>query len=139
MNKWITSVRSSEYDHVSSFAKKGFIDWRQYANYEAGDIVYIYCTLPEGKVMYKTVVVQSNMPYDTIIKDDGVFWLDKSRMKNAGKYKYARLRPIAYSEKEELSLGYLLKNGLNAAPQGAYRVSEELANYMDQYLTSRLD
>lgn len=111
MKKWITSVRSSKYDHASSFAKNGFIDWRQYANYAKGDIVYIYCTLPEAKVMYKTIVDQANIPYGSIVSDDGLFWLDKSRVINARKYKYSRLRLLAHSDKEELSLRHLMNMG----------------------------
>ena len=38
---WMISANGKMYDHASSFATNGFIDWRQRAKYSVGDLVYI--------------------------------------------------------------------------------------------------
>lgn len=42
---WIISANGKMYDHAAAFQKWGFIDWRQRAKYNVGDIVYICCTM----------------------------------------------------------------------------------------------
>ena len=48
---WMISANGKMYDHASSFATNGFIDWRQRAKYNVGDIVYIYCTRPFMRII----------------------------------------------------------------------------------------
>lgn len=53
MTNWIISANSQMYDHTSSFEHFSFIDWRQgHANFEIGDIVFIYSTRPISMVQY---------------------------------------------------------------------------------------
>lgn len=41
MQKWMISANGKIYDHASAFDKWGYIDWRQRAKFNNGDIVYI--------------------------------------------------------------------------------------------------
>ena len=41
MQKWMISANGKIYDHASAFEKWGYIDWRQRAKFNNGDIVYI--------------------------------------------------------------------------------------------------
>ena len=75
MQYWMISANGKMYDHASAFEKWGYIDWRQNRNYEIGDIVYIYCTKPIKKLMYKTQVVKESMLFSEITDD-------KDRIKN---------------------------------------------------------
>ena len=65
---WMISANGKIYDHAKAFAKWGYIDWRQHAKYNVGDIVYIYCTKPYQKVMYKTKV-KNNITENKIIEE----------------------------------------------------------------------
>lgn len=39
MQKWIISANGKMYNHAEAFAKFGYIDWTQKANYSIGDEV----------------------------------------------------------------------------------------------------
>ena len=133
MNKWMIAANGKMYNHAAAFAKWGYIDWRQRANYSVGDVVYIYCTRPYMRVMYKTLVEQANMSFSECT-DDREFWKDLDEYNKAMSGKYARLKQIEQVDREELSLQNLKNHGLKAAPQGPIRVSDELASYLDKFI-----
>lgn len=133
MQKWIISAKGKIYDHAAAFAKYGFIDWTQRANYSVGDEVYIYCARPLQKIMYKTKVIDVSIPYESIT-DDKEFWHDITRYEQAQSGRYARLKLIEQADNENLSLNKLKEHGLKAAPQSAIKMSKELAAYVDQFL-----
>ncbi len=138
MQKWMISANSNMYDHTAAFEKWGSIDWRQNLNYSAGDIVYIYCSSPVKKVMYKTIVEKTDLPFDQCHYDED-FWLDKDEFAKSTGGKYARLKLISMVDKHELELNELLKHGLIAAPQKGLKVSDELADYMDKYMDNTIE
>lgn len=133
MQKWMISANGKMYDHASAFATWGYIDWRQRGGYNIGDVIYIYCTRPYKRVMYKTVVEKINMTFDSIT-DDKMFWHDIEEYTKALTGRYARLKLVDQVDREELSLENLQQHGLKAAPQGPVRVSKELAEYLDKYI-----
>lgn len=130
---WMISANGKMYDHATAFQRWGFIDWKQRVNYNIGDTVYIYCTRPFMKVMYKAIVEKESMIYNEIV-DDSEFWHMKEEHAKALTGKYARLHLVAQADSDMLSLSHLLRYGLNAAPQGPVRISENLAKYIDEYL-----
>lgn len=135
MTHWIISANREIYDHESSFEKHAYIDWKQTANYEVDDIVYIYSTQPIGRVQYKTRVLKTNMSFDEI-RDDKEFWEDEEKYHQSKDGRYSRLELVSFVDQEELSLDYLLKNGLNGAPQGPTKLvgdRAELINYLENF------
>ena len=120
-------------DHASAFARWGYIDWRQRAGYSIGDEVFIYCTKPYQRVMYKTLVEKVNLSFNSIT-DDKEYWYNIQEYEKAIAGKYARLKLVEQVDREELSLKKLQQHGLKIAPQGPLKVSAELANYMDKYI-----
>lgn len=130
MQTWMISANGKLYDHASAFQNWGFIDWRQRARYSVGDIVYIYCTIPFMRVMYKTVVERESMASSEIV-DDSEYWYEKEEYRKALAGKYARLRLVAQTDTDLLSLDALKKRGLNAAPQGPIKIGSDLAAYID--------
>lgn len=135
MQKWIISANGKIYNHAAAFAKYGYIDWAQRAKYQVGDEVYIYCSKPHQKIMYKTVVIKTSIPFDNIT-DDSEFWFNEEKYRNASSGIYARLKLICQTDNENLSLEKLLKHGMKAAPQGPLRVKQELAEYIDCFLNA---
>jgi 5-methylcytosine-specific restriction protein A len=131
--KWMISANGKMYNHAMAFQKWGFIDWRQKANYNVGDIVYIYCTRPYKKVMYKTVVEKTNLTVSEIV-DDKQFWYDVSEYEKALSGNYARLKLEEQVDTNMLSLDYLTQNGLKAAPQGPVKISETLTAYIESHM-----
>ena len=136
MQNWLISANSKMYRHSDAFDKWGYIDWRQNRNYSVGDTVFIYCTKPVKKIVYKTVIEKVNMKFSEIT-DDKEFWLDADEYyKSQGGY-YARMRLIDEADSEFLSLHELqerklLKNG----PQGPMKMSDELAEYVNNIMSS---
>lgn len=128
--KWMISANGKKYDHATAFQRWGFIDWKQHAKYNVGDTVYIYCTKPFMKVMYKTVVEIESMTSDEIV-DDSMYWYIKEEYEKALDGKYARLRLVQQVDSDMLSLEHLKKYGLKAAPQGTVRVNDGLSKYID--------
>ena len=126
---WMISANGKIYDHASSFAKRGFIDWRQRAKYSVGDLVYIYCTRPFKKVMYKCEVVRHSMPFSECV-DDAEFWKDSDEYKNSQDGFYARLKLLQQVDTDRLSLDALKDHGLSAAPQGPVKIDSELHSYI---------
>lgn len=41
--EWLIAANHNIYDHVKAFNELPYIDWRQTANYNVGDLVYIFC------------------------------------------------------------------------------------------------
>lgn len=129
---WMISANGKMYDHASSFATNGFIDWRQRANYNDGDIVYIYCTRPFKRVMYKCEVVKHSMPFSECI-DDAAFWVDIDEYEKAKGGLYARLKLLEQVDTERLNLDALKEHGLSVAPQGPIKVGASLHAYIDRH------
>ena len=138
MQTWIISANGYIYDHAAAFEEQGYIDWRQRAKYSVGDIVYIYCTKPFQKIMYKTEVRAINMPFDQCT-DDKVFWKNIEEYNRSKEGEYARLELLEQADNDYLSLPKLKEHGLNAAPQGPVRASEQLAKYIDLYLNDYVE
>jgi len=130
---WLISANDKLYDHVSAFNKWGYIDWKQNrTKYQVDDIVYIYCTRPYKKVMYKTIVNKINIPFSAAT-DDEEFWKDKAEYEKSKQGLYVRLKLEQQVNTERLSLVLLQQQGLKNAPQASMKINVQLANYMDRY------
>lgn len=133
METWIIPAKEKMFDFASAFESMGQIDWTQRANFNVGDTVYIYCTAPYKRIMYKTVVRKTNIPYNKMI-DDSKYWKDPDAFSNAQKRKFVRLELLEQADTDYLSLDNLLLHGLKKAPRGSQHVSNELQQYIDEYM-----
>lgn len=138
MQKWIISANGKIYNHAAAFVKFGYIDWTQKAKYSIGDEIYIYCTRPYQKIMYKTRVVAVSMHFDDIT-DDREFWYDIGKYEKERSGFYVRLKLIEQADNDNLSLEKLCANGLKAAPQGPIKMKKELESYVDRFLNDNLE
>lgn len=127
---WLISANAKIYDHASSFAHHSSIDWRQgNPKFTVGDIVYIYCANPVQRIRYKCRITKLDMDF-TQIRDDKEYWLDDSEYEKSLNGKFFNLQLVEEVDSEKLTLQVLLKNGLNAAPQGPIKLKEELESYI---------
>ncbi|MFA6056689.1 MAG: HNH endonuclease [Taibaiella sp.] len=140
MANWIISANSQMYDHTSSFEHFSFIDWRQgNANFEIGDIVFIYSTRPISMIQYQCVVEKINLYYPDI-RDDKEYWKNEKEYQKSLYGKFMRLKLIDQIYNQKLSLDNLKLNGLGAAPQGPVKIKSNLlkyitSNFSDNYQT----
>ena len=62
MNYWIISS-NEEIFHLEDMLKNNeVVDWRQFNNFEIGDIVYIYNSKPHRRIRYKMEVIRIDVP-----------------------------------------------------------------------------
>lgn len=135
MGNWIIPANSKRYDFFSAFNNNNFIDWTKKAKYEEGDIVYLYCTKPQQKIMYKTVIDKIFTSSNSEV-DDRKYWIDKNEFDESKNIKkdFIRLKLLKYIDDENLFLENLKDNGLKTAPQGPLRVNEKLLSYIEKYI-----
>ena len=136
---WLIPANGKMYDHASSFAHYGSIDWRQgNAKYSIGDVVYIYCTTPIQKVRYKCRVTALDKT-SSKIRDDKDYWINKEEYEKSLDGKFFNLELIEEVDSERLSLSLLLHNGLKAAPQGPIKLNETLESYVSSVFSTAND
>ena len=114
MQKWLISADTKKWNHPALFAECGYIYWQKKLSYEIGDIVYIYCKVPIGKIMFKTYVEEISS--NEISDEDWV-----------------KLHLIEYVDNDDLSLKKLEDNGLKIAPMKGMRLKGQLEKYIDKY------
>lgn len=129
MTKWLISANPNRYMHRAAFEKWGHIDWRQKANLDVGDTVYIYASRNEAIIKYKTVVTKNNMDFSEI-DDDESFWIEKPD-NDREEMKYSRLKLLKIIDSDRLKLEFLLKHGLKNAPQHPMKLNGELLKYIE--------
>lgn len=135
MGNWIIPANSKRYDFFSAFNNNNFIDWTKKTKYEEGDIVYLYCTKPQQKIMYKTVIDKIFTSSNSEV-NDRKYWIDKNEFDESKNIKkdFIRLKLLKYTDDENLFLDNLKDNGLKTAPQGPLRVNEKLLSYIEKYI-----
>ena len=135
MGNWIIPANSKRYNFFSAFNNNNFIDWTKKAKYEEGDIVYLYCTKPQQKIMYKTVIDKIFNSSNREV-NDRKYWINKNEFDESENEKkdFIRLKLLKYTDDENLFLDNLKDNGLKTAPQGPLRVNEKLLSYIEKYI-----
>ena len=135
MGNWIIPANSKRYNFFSAFNNNSFIDWTKKAKYEEGDIVYLYCTKPQQKIMYKTVIDKIFTSSNSEV-NDRKYWINKNEFDESENEKkdFIRLKLLKYIDDENLFLDNLKDNGLKTAPQGPLRVNEKLLSYIEKYI-----
>lgn len=126
---WIFPSNNHDYNVIRAFQELLEIDWRQRVDLKIGDIIYIYCTKPYQRIMFKTVVTKLNIAHtDTI--DDTAYWSNDFSAENY-QYNFARLKLVKAFDTGLLSLSNLMAHGLKSAPQSALRAIDSLCTYID--------
>ena len=85
MTEWIISANpKNTYDAPNAFRKLKKVDWKQQANMEIGDVVYVYISANIQQLMFKCKVNQVNLEKQEI--DDHKFYLSDELTQYSGKY-----------------------------------------------------
>ncbi|WP_084242866.1 HNH endonuclease [Planomicrobium okeanokoites] len=136
--EWIIPANSKIYDYEKAFSTYDQIDWKQSANYQVGDTIYVYATMPVKKILYKTKVVEVDLgPGESYQNPDD--WIDKDGLDKFNEVKrFVRLEIDDHVDNEALSLDALLRNGLNGAPQGPLKVNRKLSSYLEKHMNGQV-
>lgn len=132
MNNWIIPSNSSKFDLAKFLSKhNNYVDWKQSANFEVGDVVYIYCTKPEMQIRYKMEVVGINTPFSKSLKDENC-WTDKAEFKaGIANNKYFRMKVLCRTNSPMLTMAELHKHGVEGWIQSPRTLSKDVINYIE--------
>lgn len=133
MRYWIIPANPKLYRIADAIRDlNGVIDWRQYNNFEVGDIVYIYCSKPVSQILYKMEVIATNISREYTIADQQ-YWRNLSEFKTSlNNNRFYRISLLAENETNKLTLDDLYNHGLNGVPQGSLVVKEPLLSYLQE-------
>lgn len=133
MRYWIIPANPKLYRIADAIRDlNGVIDWRQYNNFEVGDIVYIYCSKPISQIIYKMEVIATNISREYTIADQQ-YWRNLSEFKTSlNNNRFYRISLLAENGTDKLTLDDLYNHGLNGVPQGSLVVKEPLLSYLQE-------
>lgn len=133
MRYWIIPANPKLYRIADAIRDlNGVIDWRQYNNFEVGDIVYIYCSKPVSQIIYKMEVIATNISREYTIADQQ-YWRTPSEFKTSlNNNRFYRISLLAENGTDKLTLDDLYNHGLNGVPQGSLVVKEPLLSYLQE-------
>lgn len=133
MNNWIIPSNSSKFDLAKFLSKyNNEVDWKQSANFEVGDVVYIYCTKPEMRIRYKMNVIATDIP-SSKAKIDKKFWSDEVELKKGMEYnRYFRMKLVSETKSDLLTMDELHRQGVKGYFYGPRTIDRELTMYIDK-------
>lgn len=144
-NVWLLPSSKKHFDLASCFAEYGEVFWRVTPNLKRirkGDRGYIYSSNPDKAILYRFDVVENKIPYSEIMDRDDKFSKEKDNLNKKFGEKgglFVHIRVNGTLTDKRFSLSVLLNNGLNGAPQGAMRISQDEYKPLMDYIDSNFD
>lgn len=128
--EWLIPCKTTKYNIFEAFENLEFVYWIQSANYNVKDIVFIYCSKPIQRVMFKCQVEEINISsLETIYGKE--YWIRESDYQESLKKTFTKFKLVEKIDSEKLSLNKLLGQGLKKAPQGPMKVRDNLLLYIN--------
>lgn len=112
---WVIACNTEYYNIAEAFNQLSELEWQQHANYEAGDTVFIYLTVPRAEIAYKCIVVETNIATDNRTIDDKKFYTSD---KIIGSEKYFKIKLLESYKSGSLTLEMLKSQGVKSNFQG---------------------
>ncbi len=136
VKKWIIPGNPKYFDITGCFEKFGFVYWRQFYNFQKGDIIYLYLTSPESAIKYKCLVEEQDLPYSSEMENETEFYVNKEDSTKLNEHnRFVKIKLLSATNSNKMSLLHLLENGMKGAPQGCINLSHsnysELLNYIE--------
>ena len=130
MTYWIIPFNPNYFRLADCLREQGYVEWTQRYKYQIGDIVFIYSSKPDSKLIYKMEVTAMNLSASECA-DDRKYLLNPSEVDaNADIALGFRMIPLAENTSDKLTLNDLLEHGLKWVPQGGLKVKEPLLSYI---------
>lgn len=142
MQHWILSQNVKVMNLAQLFAESDFVDWKtlRYAKFSVGDIVYIYATLPVGRIIYKTRVVQTDIPFSESLDQERFFYDKEQYLSGKRTGSYFRLERLATAPCEsaaQLNTAALRSHGVKSL-QSPQKISGELLEHIESQFNPSL-
>lgn len=116
LGEWLVPANPKYFDIANAFNNTDTIIWKQSTNILKDDIVYIYAAAPYSCIMYKCLVIETDIPYE--YKDKNVTMQKVMKLKRIKKYD------------NEYSIDKLEKYGIKSV-RGPRNISQELKIFLD--------
>ena len=130
MTYWIIPFNPNYFRLADCLREQGYVEWTQRYKYQIGDIVFIYSSKPDSKLLYKMEVTATNLSANECA-DDRKYLLKTSEVDaNTDIPLGFRMIPLAENTSDKLTLDDLLGHGLKWVPQGGLKVKEPLLSYI---------
>lgn len=130
MTYWIIPFNPNYFRLADCLREQGLVEWTQRYKYKVGDIVFIYSSRPDSRILYKMEVAATNLSSEECF-DDSIYLKQPFKVDpNADIALGFRMIPIAENTSDKLTLNDLLEHGLKWVPQGGVKVKEPLLSYI---------
>ena len=134
---WMVPASPKYFDHKGCFNELGHIYWKQFNNFQVGDIGYIYMSAPIKCVIFKFEVIACNLTTPSDYYTERKFYKKAEDFENAQKHgRFYDMKRIGEHTTGILTLENMKKNGLKGAPMGTLNLSdksfEKLLAYIEQ-------
>ncbi len=110
---WLVPANPKYYDVIGEFDAHDEIRWKQSSDIHVGDIVYLYVGAPYSAVLYKSEVVETDIPYEYKGKD-----LSISRL--------MRIKKLERYPEGKYTFEFLNRLGIRAV-RGPRRIRKEIS------------
>ena len=127
MSSWIFPSNPKMYDTLGAFRNLPFVYWTQrIKSIEIGDIVYIYLGSPISRIVYKSEVVDKDIPFSGEVLNDKEYWRNGySFDEHPLTRRFIKLRPLEENFNEKLNFWGLKSHGETSYLMGAKRIMDE--------------
>lgn len=123
---WMIPANSKYFDHRACFDELGKIYWKQYNKIQVGDMGYIYYSAPVKRIIFKFLVLASDLPYIPDYDAEGKFYKKVEDFEEAKKHnRFYVIKRLGEHTNGTLTLENMMQHGLKWAPQGALNLSDK--------------
>ncbi|MBE6177303.1 MAG: GIY-YIG nuclease family protein [Rikenellaceae bacterium] len=134
---WLLPANRKFFDLDACLSKYNEVYWTQNYKIQKGDMVYIYASSPDSCIKYKFLVEAHNVQCDEGFEREKEFYIDIKDFEEAKKRNcFVKLRLLAQSHAQKMSLPHLLENGLSMAPRGGINLSNNASLALLKYIES---
>ena len=127
MSSWIFPSNPKMYDTLGASRNLPFVYWTQrIKSIEIGDIVYIYRGSPISRIVYKSEVVDKDIPFSGEVLNDKEYWRNGySFDEHPLTRRFIKLRPLEENFNEKLNFCGLKSHGETSYLMGGKRIMDE--------------
>lgn len=134
---WLLPANRKFFDIDTCLSKYNEVYWTQNYKIQKGDVVYIYSSSPDSCVKYKLSVEAHDLQSNDEFEREKEFYIDEKDFELAKKRnRFVKLRLLAQSHAQQMSLPHLLENGLSMAPRGGVNLSNNGSQTLLKYIES---
>lgn len=130
MTYWIIPFNPNYFRLADCLREQGFVEWTQRYKYKVGDIVFIYSSKPDSRILFMMEVTAINLSANECFDDSAYLLKISSIVANTDIPMGFRMIPLAENTSDMLTLHDLLEHGLKWVPQGGLKVKEPLLTHL---------